>query len=106
MRPTQANDTPCVQDSRRKPGLDERHAPRRKVTPEADQRARHPIERDEVANGTEQTQDCIVSPPESEVAHVGLEELAGRMFLSCEAKQAWIEVEAVDLEAMTPCQQP
>jgi len=81
-----------VERTRRKPRLNDDHAPRRQVLTKTRQRPSYSIEVFEIADRTEQAQDGVVPTGEMEIAHIRCEELPCRVFLLREADKGRIEI--------------
>jgi hypothetical protein len=88
-----------VEHVRSIPGLDHDHATGRQVLTKTGQRETDSIERLEISDRTEQAEDRIVPLREMEIAHVALDEPAGRVFPARNADKGRIEIHAVHREA-------
>src|SRR5690348_2106871 len=95
-----------LQHTRREPRLDEHDATGRQVIPEALECAPDVRERADVTNGAEQTLDDVVLVRQRKRGHVAYVDGAGVKLSLSDAHERRIEIQTVDLEAVSLVEQP
>lgn len=92
-------DPPMFENTRSKPGLNDNYAARRQVLAKTGQRFVDTIEGSQIPDRTEQAHDGVVSVRELERAHVGFVEPTAWVFLSGNAHECGIDIQAIHDEA-------
>src|SRR4249920_3126902 len=101
LRLTAVGELPIrVEYSRREPWLDERHATRCEMVAETGQRARHPLQRAQIGDRAEQTQQRVVAIRQLKVAHVRHDEPPGGILRRRDPHERRLEVETVYGESL------
>jgi hypothetical protein len=92
-------DAGWVENTGRKPRLNDDDASRRQVITKRLEGPPHSIESLEIADRTEEAQHGIVPIREVKIAHVGNEETPYVMFLLRNTHESWVEIDAIHNEA-------
>src|SRR5215203_568863 len=89
-----------LEHSRREPWLDERQAAWCEMVAETGQRARHPLQRAQIADRAEQTQQRVVAIRQLKVAHVRHDETPGGILRRHDPHERRLDVETVYGESL------
>jgi hypothetical protein len=98
--------TPRLERPGREPWLDQHDATVGQVRPKPPQRSPNVLQRPDIPDGAEQTQDHIVVLRQLERGHIGLMYRAAAQLPASQAHECRIQVDTIDLEAVLLREQP